>query len=145
MTYKTLEEFAKANPLLITPIQKRTDSDYKWSENHRHYKVSSLLGIPIAQFSCPKKDDEESLAASVWSCLAMDSQGIENADQIQYDGLESAIYSEEFADFCDNFGYERDSISALKTYWDCVKIAAILQSNFNEQELENLYELASEY
>lgn len=51
------------------------------------------------------------------------------------------IYSDTFEDFCDDFGYENDSITAKKTYDDCLKQDRNLRKLFDHKELELLSEI----
>lgn len=45
-----------------------------------------------------------------------------------------------FEDFCDNYGYESDSIKALEIYNECVKTRAkLLRAGLNLQELQEKY------
>ena len=46
-----------------------------------------------------------------------------------------------FEDFCSEFGYSNDSISALKTYNACLKEFNSLQALFTDSELELLQEI----
>lgn len=46
--------------------------------------------------------------------------------------------SENFEDFCNNFGYDTDSIKALKTYKACKKQAEKVSRLFTESEIDEL-------
>lgn len=63
-------------------------------------------------------------------CLLMDAQ----ASQYQ-----------DFEDWADNFGYDRDSRSAEKTYQACLSTARDLATLFTPAELERLGELFQDY
>lgn len=68
-------------------------------------------------------------AASVLYCLLSD------ADAINYS----------FSDWCDNFGYSSDSISALNIYQACGKTADQLAKLFTRQHVAKLQELLQDY
>lgn len=51
------------------------------------------------------------------------------------------IYSESFEDFCSEYGFSDDSISALNTYEACVEQSEALKDMFSEEELEMLQEI----
>ena len=57
--------------------------------------------------------------------------------------LDSQCGSETFSDFCDNFGYDNDSIKHLNIYLECEKIAKKIQSIginiYESSELFNEY------
>lgn len=67
--------------------------------------------------------------ASVLSCLLLDA--------------ESGSMS--FDDFCDNFGYDNDSISDFKTYQACMAITKQVQKLFTYSERQQLQELLQDY
>ena len=50
-----------------------------------------------------------------------------------------------FYDFCDNFGYNKDSIKALETYKACVKETEAYYDMFDSEEREVLRELLEDY
>ena len=43
-----------------------------------------------------------------------------------------------FADFCDELGYDNDSISSEKIYKNCLKQAEKLHKVFTDEEIENM-------
>lgn len=49
------------------------------------------------------------------------------------------------ADFCDNFGYDNDSIKAHKIYKACQANTKKLLNLFNQNEIEELNELLQDY
>lgn len=48
---------------------------------------------------------------------------------------------ETFEDFCGEFGFDADSIKALKTFKDCNALAKKLRKFFTENEIEELQEI----
>ena len=50
-----------------------------------------------------------------------------------------------FSDFCDNFGYNEDSIKALKTYEACLKETEAYCNMFDSEERGVLRELLEDY
>lgn len=67
--------------------------------------------------------------ASVLYCLISDSEANE--------------YS--FNDWCDNFGYNNDSIEAFNTYQACCKIGKDLLRVFTRTQIESLREILQDY
>ncbi len=59
--------------------------------------------------------------------------------------LDSDCGHELFEDFCDNFGYDQDSIKALEIYKACQKNAKQLNNMFTQKQLEELRELLEDY
>lgn len=59
--------------------------------------------------------------------------------------LDSDCGHELFEDFCDNFGYDQDSIKSLEIYKACQKIAKQLNSLFTQKQIEDLRELLEDY
>lgn len=53
--------------------------------------------------------------------------------------------NDNFADWCANYGYDDDSISALNTYNQCCKIGKDLKSLFSNDELEIMREALQDY
>ena len=51
------------------------------------------------------------------------------------------MYEDSFEDFCDSFGYDSDSISALNTYESVKEQSESLKDMFSEEELEMLHEI----
>jgi hypothetical protein len=47
--------------------------------------------------------------------------------------MDASAADENFHDWCDNFGYSSDSISALNTYKKCLEIATALRRHFNPE------------
>lgn len=59
--------------------------------------------------------------------------------------LDSGAADESFSNWCDNFGYDSDSISAFNVYQECEKTAKRLKNIFNHSQLEQLRELLQDY
>lgn len=59
--------------------------------------------------------------------------------------LDASAAHESFADWCSNFGFNEDSISAFDTYRACCDTAKQLAQVFNAQELAAITELLQEY
>lgn len=53
----------------------------------------------------------------------------------------SPLYEDDFHDFCCSFGYEEDSIIALKTFEACKEQDRMLRKLFNQSELSKLEEI----
>jgi hypothetical protein len=59
--------------------------------------------------------------------------------------LDAESGSMSFDDFCDNFGYNNDSISDFKTYQACMAITKQVQKLFTYSERQQLQELLQDY
>lgn len=59
--------------------------------------------------------------------------------------LDMSAESETFANWCDNFGYDSDSIKARETYDACQRIADKMRRVFTGQQIEQLREALQEY
>tara|TARA_R100000541_G_C1897352_1_gene84085 strand:+ start:93478 stop:94065 length:588 start_codon:yes stop_codon:yes gene_type:complete len=59
--------------------------------------------------------------------------------------LDSDCGHELFEDFCNNCGYDQDSIKSLEIYRACQKNAKQLNSLFTQKQLEELRELLEDY
>lgn len=68
-------------------------------------------------------------AASVLHCLLLDSQAAH----------------ESFNDWCDNFGYDNDSMKAFQTYQACCETGKKLSQVFTSNQLNILSELLEDY
>lgn len=68
---------------------------------------------------------------------------IKNSIPTEYDILACLeIYiPDTFDDFCDEFGYDNDSISALNTYLACQRQWAALRKIFTKEQIEKLSEI----
>lgn len=102
--------------------------------------VKAATGLPYAVVKESKQDkavknvygQEYAVTptqASVLYCLLLDA--------------ESGSMS--FDDFCDNFGYDNDSISDFKTYQACMAITKQVQKLFTYSERQQLQELLQDY
>lgn len=52
---------------------------------------------------------------------------------------------ESFNDWCDNYGYDSDSITAFRTYQDCCEIGKKLCQIFTKDEADKLREMLQDY
>lgn len=55
------------------------------------------------------------------------------------------ISNRSFNDFCNEFGYDEDSIKALEIYKDCKKQTEVYYDMFDSEEREILRELLEDY
>lgn len=53
--------------------------------------------------------------------------------------------NESFSNWCENFGYDSDSINAFNTYQACEKTAKQLNNLFNREQLRTLRDLLQDY
>lgn len=59
--------------------------------------------------------------------------------------MDASAGQELFADFCDNFGYDSDSIKALKVYEACQGIALQMRKVFNSTLLAEIEQILEDY
>ena len=64
---------------------------------------------------------------------------------ILYSMILDDVSNMNFSDFCDNFGYNKDSIKALKIYETCLKETEAYCNMFDSEEREILRELLEDY
>lgn len=78
-----------------------------------------------------------------WASIANAEKGIKTVTP--YDVLSCIsvnVHCEDgFLEWCDNMGYERDSIKALQTYRRCSAFSKRLQAFFTSEEIEALCEI----
>lgn len=58
---------------------------------------------------------------------------------------DAAACNESFSNWCENFGYDSDSISAFNTYQSCEKTNKQLNNLFNREQLQTLRDLLQDY
>ena len=59
--------------------------------------------------------------------------------------LDAEAIDESFADWCSNYGYDDDSISALETYRACCATGEALRRVFSRQDVAEFRELLQDY
>ena len=68
-----------------------------------------------------------------------------NKKDVLYSFIMDDVSYMDFEEFCSNFGYDTDSIKALKTFEACQKQTDNFYRLFNENEREMLRELLEDY
>jgi hypothetical protein len=113
---KTLKQFIKDNNIKMTVSEISERPDMKW-DNANHFK-------------CRLKNKTKSV-----SIYYSQGYGIKNKPEIDsvLDSLKIDFISQDlsFKDFCSEFGYSTDSLSALKTYKLCFKNTNKVKKLFN--------------
>lgn len=64
---------------------------------------------------------------------------------ILYSMMVDDVSNMDFSDFCENFGYNKDSTKALKIYKACLKETKAYYNMFDSEEREVLRELLKDY
>lgn len=59
--------------------------------------------------------------------------------------LDASANDESFPGWCDNYGYDADSLKALNIYNACIENAKKLHSVFTREQIEHLQELLEDY
>jgi hypothetical protein len=108
--------------------------EYKTGIGHRKLNKAGERYYSKLRYDITKIDREyvkmpEITAASVLYCLLLD--GYAN--------------DQNFNDWCDNYGYDSDSISAFETYRACCESGKKLEKLFPRQQREHLRELLQDY
>lgn len=118
--------------------------DYNTGIGHRiadPNKFNSKEEFSKVMNKSPKKEKQNLLMynSEVQKCSKVKPLQI---DDILYSLIvDSSAGSETFEDFCDNFGYNEDSIKALDIYRDCQKTLNKLRSlSINISEAEELFQ-----
>jgi len=109
-----------ANPAVIESFEYRTGT------GHRRAPRKGK-NVPSYIDNRPRPQTPE--VASVIHCLLSDADA----------------GSESFNDFCDNFGYDRDSIKAFKTYQACMESADKVHRIFSNPQRAELREILQDY
>jgi hypothetical protein len=111
-----LNQFIKDNNIKMTAVQINERPDLKW-DNANHFK-------------CRIKNKNNSI-----TIYYSQGYGIKNKPEIDsvLNSLLVDFISNEmnFSEFCSNFGYSEDSISALKTFKLCLKNTNKIKKLFN--------------
>jgi hypothetical protein len=108
----------------------RPGAEKAWPEGSTHWRVTLRLGKRrvSSEFHQGPAHKGEPVVADVLSCLLLDASS----------GGES------FEDFCGNFGYSTDSISAKSTWLQCVRISHRLRE-FLAEHYEALEAASQDY
>lgn len=59
--------------------------------------------------------------------------------------MDARVGEESFDDFCDNLGYDNDSVSALNVYQECSKTTKRIKKLFTTEQIKQLEELLQDY
>ena len=112
---QTIKQFIKNNNIKMTVKKIDERKDIKWDDaNH---------------FKCTLKNGSKSISINF-----SQGYGIKNDPELELvlDALRTDfISSGSFQDFCDNFGYDQDSIEASKIYKACLKNTEKVKKLFN--------------
>lgn len=113
----------------------------KAEKSRHHYRVT--LSKPEIKNGAMVKGRSARLTFDFWGCIADAEKGLTTVTP--YDVL-SCISSdvncpETFADFCDEYGYEADSIKALQLFRRCDRFSKRLRAFFTAAEIEQLAEI----
>lgn len=85
------------------------------------------------------------LAYEQWAKSAFKPQAPHAADVMHSLLLDGEAINESFTDWADNYGYDSDSIKALRTYEQCCATGKELRKLFTHAELETLREMMQDY
>jgi hypothetical protein len=91
----------------------------------REYKGSSMLASKLAAYAKPVKPE----ILGVLHSTIIDSEALNSS----------------FSDWCDNFGYDTDSLKALNIYQACTENAKKIKKIINNATMETIKELLQDY
>jgi hypothetical protein len=102
--------------------------------------LHAMNGRPGAIFK------DKALQASLCAKLAVVQKVSPTLQDVMYSLLmDSSAMDETFSSWCNNVGYDDDSIKAFETYQACVKIGQALSKVFTPAELQELSEIFQDY
>ena len=134
---KKAEDFLKRNNIQFKAVLKNKKSP-PWSTSTfdgHHYIVRMSGHTP---FGLKRK-----LSLKFWGSIYDKERG--TTDVTPYDVLSCISFDvscpEKFDEFCDEYGYNNDSIEALKTFRRCNAWRKKLRKFFSEKEIEELQEI----
>lgn len=109
-----------------------------WAKNDLNTRIN---------YFCTLKNTKGVFGFDYWGSIAdaeKISHGVYGAKPKVYDILAclSPLYEDNLKDFCDAFGYDEDSITALKTFEACKDQDRMLRKLFTSEELERLTEIS---
>lgn len=106
------------------------DSQYEWKKN----KI---------KLNCALTYKNKGYRFNFW--MNSENKRKVNKKDVIYCLLAEDVTGMDYNDFCDNFGYNKDSKEAIRIYKDCNKQTRILNQLFNETEKEMLRDLLQDY
>lgn len=86
-----------------------------------------------------------SIAYEQWEREAFKPKAPEAAGILSSLLLDGEAVAMSFVDWCDNYGYDSDSIEARNTYDECCAIGQKMRKLFSSAELESLREMLQDY
>lgn len=116
--------------MTVESIPYRTDIEYLGS-GAKHYRIKLVRGdaVEIIYYSMGSGLNYSPILGEVLASIFQDAQASEYG----------------FEEFCDNFGYDNDSIKALKIYKECQKARGKFYRLFPDVTHDELYELLQSY
>lgn len=128
------------------------DPDWKRGEDHgHHYRITLKRGgagqYTTAQWNklceSEKKRALGRLSFDFWGSIADREAGIktEKAYSVLACISSDVFCPDTFKEFCSEYGYEEDSISALQTFRRCSSFSRRIRAFFTEAEIEALQEI----
>lgn len=145
------ETFLTSNGLKFRATLSDTKTP-QWAEGEKHghhYRVTISRPSDASQLyreavdNFPQSMRPNRLVFDFWSSIADAEKGIETVKP--YDVLaciSGDVHTcDHFEGFCDEMGYERDSIKALQTFRRCSAFAKRLRAFFTPAELEQLSQI----
>lgn len=125
---KQATDFLSKN-LLKMRINLSNSKPAHWEPSGNHYRVtiSGKLRRITFDFWGSVHQADNNLTPREYSVLAC---------------ISSDVYvPNKFKDFCDEYGYEEDSIKAMQTWQRCIKFERRLRAFFTDAEIEQLQEI----
>lgn len=134
---KQANDFLKRNNLQFKAVLKDEKSP-PWSKqpmHGRHYVVTLSGSTPFG--------NKRKISFDFWGSIKDREDGV--IELRAYDVLacisSDVYYPETFNEFCEDYGYSPDSISAIPTFRRCITLGKKLRKFFSEKEIEELQDI----
>lgn len=123
------KNFLSATHTSLEIIFLATEQNSVWNDTHKRNHYLFVL-----------KNKKGYLVDDFWDSV---HHTLKHLKPTEYDILSclECWYVGPFHDFCNEFGYNADSVSAYKTYNACVRQYHALRKMFNDEEMEMLREI----
>jgi hypothetical protein len=146
-----------ALPLKIEYVGKYNDNE--WPHFLWNVTISNKNGFWTVPYKCglahvqkkkgamppPKGAHNNSIAYQSWHAASHIPKKPTNSDVIYSLLMDMSADDMSFRQWCDEYGYSSDSISALKTYTTCCEYAQNMRKTFTSDQLEKMRTALEDY
>ena len=128
-------------PIVVTYCGKITEGKGGWD----HFLYSVSIGKGKNMFTTSYKCGLGHVIKSKVKYIEDKPKKPSNSDIIYFLLLDSEASDYSFSDWCDNFGFDSDSISAFNIYQQCENIAKQLKKVFSREQIKAMREALQDY